>query len=217
MPNVRASSGTMGTTSLPISGSRSILRSIPTNAIVVETSRPSLPVRNSLNSSSWSATSGFDRALRFGTYPPSSSPPRAQVMDLFAVFRRAIERHFRARSSFRGMSKPRAKFPQLLLIQFFLLVRDVLAFARLSQPVALDRPRQNHRRRTLMFRRGFVRRIHFARIVPAQPQPPQRFIGARLDQLQTAADRDRKNVRARTRPTKPPASGIRRPPIRPCA
>ena len=44
MPKVRASSGTIGTISLPISGSRSILRSIITKAMVVETSRPSLPV-----------------------------------------------------------------------------------------------------------------------------------------------------------------------------
>ena len=67
MPNVRASSGTMGTMSLPISGSLSIFRSIPTNAIVVETSLPSLPSRNSLKSSSWSATIGFERTLRCGT------------------------------------------------------------------------------------------------------------------------------------------------------
>ena len=43
MPKVRASSGTIGTTSFPISGSFSILRSMPTKAMVVETSRPSLP------------------------------------------------------------------------------------------------------------------------------------------------------------------------------
>ena len=43
MPKVRASSGTIGTTSLPMSLSRSIFASIFTNTIVVETLRPSVP------------------------------------------------------------------------------------------------------------------------------------------------------------------------------
>ncbi len=43
MPKVRASSGTIGTMSLPISWSRSSLASMRTKAIVVETSRPSVP------------------------------------------------------------------------------------------------------------------------------------------------------------------------------
>ena len=45
----------------------SILRSMPTKAMVVETSRPSLPARNSLKSSSWSAARGLERTLRIGT------------------------------------------------------------------------------------------------------------------------------------------------------
>ena len=40
MPNVRASSGTIGTTSLPISLSRSSFASIFTNTIVVDALRP---------------------------------------------------------------------------------------------------------------------------------------------------------------------------------
>src|SRR5216683_6341466 len=67
MPNVRASSGTMGTTSLPISTSLSILRSMPTNAIVVETSLPSLPSWNSLKSSSWSAARGDRKSTRLNS------------------------------------------------------------------------------------------------------------------------------------------------------
>ena len=44
MPNVRASSGTIGTTSLPISLSRSSFASSFTNTIVVDALRPSVPV-----------------------------------------------------------------------------------------------------------------------------------------------------------------------------
>ncbi len=52
MPNVRASSGTIGTINLPMSGSRSSLLRMRTNAIVVETSRSPVPSWNSLNRSS---------------------------------------------------------------------------------------------------------------------------------------------------------------------
>ena len=45
MPNVRASSGTIGTISSPISLSRSSFDSIRTNTIVVEALRPSVPLR----------------------------------------------------------------------------------------------------------------------------------------------------------------------------
>ena len=44
MPNVRASSGTIGTTSLPSSLSRSSFDSIRTNTIVVDALRPSVPL-----------------------------------------------------------------------------------------------------------------------------------------------------------------------------
>ena len=44
MPNVRASSGTIGTTSSPISLSRSSFDSSRTNTIVVEALRPSVPL-----------------------------------------------------------------------------------------------------------------------------------------------------------------------------
>ena len=72
MPNVRASSGTIGTTNSPISLSRSILASMRTKAIVVDALRPSVPLWNSANSSgSVSVLSGPQAAGRLGTNPPS--------------------------------------------------------------------------------------------------------------------------------------------------
>ncbi len=111
-------------------------------------------------------------------------PARAQVLNLDAVFRRAVERHLDAIVIVQRNAKPRAKLTQLFFIQFFLLVRDVLAFARFSQPVSFNRARQNDRRAALVLHRGLIRRVHLARIVPAQPQAPQRLIRQRLDQLQ---------------------------------
>jgi len=80
--------------------------------------------------------------------------------------------------------KARTKFPQLFLVQFFLLVGDVLSFAGLAQAVSLDGACQNHRRPVLELRRRLVRRVHLARIVPRQPQAPQRIVRQRFHQLQ---------------------------------
>ena len=84
MPKVRASSGTIGTTSLPMSSSRSSLASIRTNAIVVETLRPSVPSWNS----SKSVAEGLALAgapsdpARFGTEAAQRLAALAQVRDL---------------------------------------------------------------------------------------------------------------------------------------
>jgi hypothetical protein len=47
IPNVRASSGTIGTTSLPMFLSRSSFDSSRTNTIVVEALRSAVPLKNS--------------------------------------------------------------------------------------------------------------------------------------------------------------------------
>ena len=71
MPKVRASSGTIGTTSSPSSLSFSSLASIRTNTIVVEALRPSVPFSNSVKQScSVSTFSGSKVETRRGTKPP---------------------------------------------------------------------------------------------------------------------------------------------------
>ena len=67
MPNVRASSGTIGTTSLPSSLSRISFDSIRTNTIVVDALRPSVPLKNSSKTSAGTVASGSLRVLRLGT------------------------------------------------------------------------------------------------------------------------------------------------------
>ena len=73
MPNVRASSGTIGTTNLPISGFRSIFASIRTNTAVVDALRPSVPPLNSSNTSSSAGRIGGAATTRRGAGPPSAA------------------------------------------------------------------------------------------------------------------------------------------------
>ncbi len=72
MPNVRDSSGTIGTMWRPSCLSRSSAERIRTNAIVVEISRSPLPSSWPLNVSSGGIGSGAASALRCGSEPPSS-------------------------------------------------------------------------------------------------------------------------------------------------
>ena len=72
MPNVRASSGMIGTTRLPTFLSRSRFRSRRVNAIVVDAAAEPEPFANSANAVSAGSSSGRARTTRFGTEPPSA-------------------------------------------------------------------------------------------------------------------------------------------------
>ena len=73
MPNVRASSGTIGTTSLPISLSRRSFASILTNTIVVEALRPAVPLRELVEDARRAPGESPARVTtRRGTKPPSA-------------------------------------------------------------------------------------------------------------------------------------------------
>ncbi len=105
-------------------------------------------------------------------------------MNLHAIFRRAIERHFNAIFVVERNAEARAKLAQLVFVQLFLLVRDVLAFAGFTQSVTFNSSRENDGRAALVLDGRFVRGVDLARIVPSEPQAAQRFIRKRLDQLQ---------------------------------
>ena len=70
MPKVRDSSGTMGTTSLPIVLSRMMAFSMRTNAMVVEISRPSVPLSNWSKAESGGTSSDCALRRRAGRLPP---------------------------------------------------------------------------------------------------------------------------------------------------
>ena len=74
IPNVRDSSGTIGTTCGPMALSRSSVFRIRTNAMVVEISRPGVPPSWPPNAlSSGTASVCVDRLRREGRYPPRAS------------------------------------------------------------------------------------------------------------------------------------------------
>src|SRR6202030_4878379 len=110
-------------------------------------------------------------------------PTRAQILNLDAVFRRAIEWNFDAVLIVKRNAEARTKNLQLLFIQFFLLVGNVLAFAGFAQTVSLNRARKDDGRSALELDRGFVSRVNLAWIVPAETQTAQRFVRKRLDQV----------------------------------
>ena len=69
MPKVRASSGMIGTIRWPSPLSRSRLRSITANAMVVDTDRLPEPASNSASVLSAGAGSGLARTTRWGSEP----------------------------------------------------------------------------------------------------------------------------------------------------
>ena len=69
--------------------------------------------------------------------------PCLHVLDFGAVVGWTIERRFVQLVVGNGNSEARAEDAQLVVVQFLLLVGDVLAFAGFAQAVALDRLRQN--------------------------------------------------------------------------
>ena len=77
IPNVRDSSGTIGTIRGPSSRSRNSRLSIRTNAIVVEVSRSPVPSWNSANVSSGGEVRSLGGERRSGTGPPSAARRRA--------------------------------------------------------------------------------------------------------------------------------------------
>ena len=99
---------------------------------------------------------------------------------------RAIERHLDAILIGERNVEARAENTQLFFVELLLLVRDVLAFASFAEAVALDRARENDRWAALVLGGGFVRGVDFARIVAAETQAAELFVGERLDEFEQA-------------------------------
>jgi len=84
MPNVRASSGMIGTTRGPTCSSRARPRNRRVNPIVVDTSCPFDPARSSANGPSSGSSSGRRATvLRLGIEP--SSALRRSIMYLYSI------------------------------------------------------------------------------------------------------------------------------------
>ena len=129
MPNVRDSSGTIGTMCLPSVLSRSSICRICTNAIVVEISRSSVLFRNRSNA----ASSGI--AQRLGLAPARRQvaaelhPPRAHVLELRRAVVELDVRHFLELVVGDRNVEAVAEAAERLDVHLLLLVRDVLRLA----------------------------------------------------------------------------------------
>ena len=73
---------------------------------------------------------------------------------------------------------------QLVFVQLLLLVRDVLAFARFAEAVALDRAREDDRRLSLVLDGGLVGVVDLDRIVAAEPQLLELLVRQVLDHVE---------------------------------
>ena len=152
--------------------------------MVVETSRPSVPLWNSSKCESGTDFSAAARTLRCRHVSAELLAARLHVFDFGAVVGRAVERRLVQFVVGNRNSEARAEHLQLVFVQLFLLVRDVLAFARFAQSVALDRLGQDDGRCAGVIDRRAVSGVHFDRIVPAQPHARQLVVGEMLDHLQ---------------------------------
>src|ERR1700676_2432010 len=120
-----------------------------------------------------------DTAL--GDIAAESFASRAEILDLYAVFGGAIERNFDTVLIVQRNAEARAKYLKLFFVQLFLLVRDVLAFAGFAEAVALDGAREDYSGAAFEVDGGFVGSIDLARIVAAETQAAQGFVGKGLD------------------------------------
>ena len=116
----------------------------------------------------------IDRLNWLGTHFPRRHvttqllPPFLHVANFSTVVRWTVKRRVMQIFIWNWNSESRAEHAQLVFIELLLLVSDIFAFASFTKSVAFNGFRQNHCRRTLVFDRGFVRRMDFDRIMTAK-------------------------------------------------
>jgi hypothetical protein len=122
--------------------------------MVLDTSRPAEPSSDSLKYSSGGAVQPAVHRRPVGNIAAQLAAPLVHVADFRAVGRRTAEGRIVHRLFGNGNLEARAEVQHFLLVQLFLLVADVAAFAGLAQPVALDGVGQNQGRPAGGFHRG---------------------------------------------------------------
>ena len=127
---------------------------------------------------------GLGTHTALGNVAAQGFAARANILNFRAVFRRAIKRNFDAVLVIEWDGEAGAEDAQLVFIQFFLLVRDVFAFASFAETIPFNSAGEDDGRGAFVFRGCFVGGVNFARIVAAKAQAAQGVVGERLDQLQ---------------------------------
>ena len=176
IPNVRDSSGTIGTMRSPIAGSRTSVLRMRTNAIVVEFARSPLPSSTVVNGSGVGSGSAVGVTRR-----EAAAERRAaleQVLQLRAVLGRAVEERARRLLVAERQSEPVADREPRLLVHRLLLVGDVPALAGHAHAEALDRLREDHGRLAGRLDGGGVGGIDLLRVVAAAPQLPDLLVAS---------------------------------------
>src|SRR5262249_38403645 len=112
--------------------------------------------------------------------------PLGEVLDLRAVFRRTVEWHLNTILIGERNVEARAEDAEFFLVELFLLVRDVLSFARFAKAVALDGTGEDYGWAARVFGRGFVGGVDLTRIVTTEAQATKNSVAERLDEFQQA-------------------------------
>ena len=111
-----------------------------------------------------------------GTNPPSALRRSRRYCSSGAVVGRPVERRVGNLLVGDRNAESRAERAQVRLVHLLLLVRDVLAFARFAESVALDRAGEDDGRLPLVLDRRLVGVVDLDRIVAAEAQPLQLLV-----------------------------------------
>ena len=111
-------------------------------------------------------------------------PALLHVLDFRAVIGGAIEGRIVQFAVWNRNAEARAEDLQLIVIQLFLLVRDVLAFACFAESITLDGLGENNSRRSRVIDRRPVRGMHLDRIMTAEPHAGELLVRQMLHHLQ---------------------------------
>ncbi len=111
-------------------------------------------------------------------------PPLAHVRDFRTVVGRPIERRLRHLLIGDRDAEARAERPELAFVHLLLLVRDVLALARLADAVPLDGAGKDDRRLPGMLDGRLVGGVHLDGIVAAERQLLQLLVGQVLHHVE---------------------------------
>src|SRR5438067_5486051 len=95
-------------------------------------------------------------------------PSILHVLDFSAVIRRTVEGRVVQFLVGNRNSETRAEHAQLIIVEFFLLVSNVLAFAGFSEAVAFNGFREHYRRRSVVLNRCFISGMNLNRVMAAQ-------------------------------------------------
>ena len=187
MPNVRASSGMIGTIRGPSSLSRMRLRRIRLKTMVVETG-VWLPAANSASIAGGGGGQRLRRGRRArGIGPPSARRRSIEVLDLLGlragvVVRRVLELARPGSAARAGRGRRAAPASESFLAWWVMLRAST---PRAERP-ALDGLGEDDRRRALVLGRGLVGGVDLAVVVAAAAELGEVVVGEVLDELAEA-------------------------------